>query len=96
MTIMVDDAYIPAKVGRHQARWCHLMSDTSREELHEFAEKIGLKRSWFQDHPRLYHYDVTEGMRRKAVAAGAEEVSQKELSRRMIRARMDRIRDEQR
>ena len=36
----------------------HLVSDNSLDELHEFAQKIGLKRKWFQD-KRLPHYDIT-------------------------------------
>lgn len=85
MTVMVDDAFIPARVGRHSSRWCHLMSDASVEELHEFAQRIGCRRSWFQDHPNLAHYDLTEAMRRKAIAAGAREVSSKEMARAMWR-----------
>lgn len=51
----------------------HLVSDTSLQELHEFARKIGLKRHWFQRgksrrHP---HYDLFRGMHGKAMEAGA-------------------------
>jgi hypothetical protein len=49
----------------------HLGAD-SFEELHEFAQKIGLKREWFQANHRYKHYDiVTESKRRRAVKAGA-------------------------
>ena len=69
MTIYVDNAMIPAKVGRFDARWCHLVSDQiDPTELHEFAARIGLRRAWFQRGTRLGehdpagdHYDVTEG-----------------------------------
>lgn len=85
MTIYVDSAMIPARVGRHNSRWCHLMGDDlDPTELHTFADRIGLKRAWFQAGKRLGrpgepdpvgdHYDVTEGMRRAAVAAGAVEI----------------------
>lgn len=40
------------------------------EELHLFAEKIGLKRSWFQGD----HYDVSNSMGAKAIKAGAEPI----------------------
>jgi hypothetical protein len=81
MTVYVDDANIPATVAngraRHTSRWCHLFSDTSDAELHEFAARIGLKRAWFQkpDSPLQTHrhYDLTAGKRRQAVAAGAVE-----------------------
>jgi hypothetical protein len=36
----------------------HLATNGPIEELHEFAQSIGLKREWFQDHPRHPHYDV--------------------------------------
>jgi hypothetical protein len=53
---------------------CHLLADTE-EELHAFAASIGLKRGWFQEHPRLWHYDLTASRRRMAVARGAEQMS---------------------
>lgn len=76
MAVYVDNAFIKAQVGRIKARWCHLMADTP-EELHEFAQRIGLRRSWAQheDRPNLLHYDVTESVRAKAVRAGAKEIT---------------------
>lgn len=56
--------------------WCHLTADSTRE-LHAFAARLGLRRSWFQHKARAPwqdHYDVTEGMRHKAVALGAVEL----------------------
>lgn len=47
MAVYVDNMRINAKAGRTSGIWCHLTADTS-SELHEFAAKIGLKRSWFQ------------------------------------------------
>jgi hypothetical protein len=53
---------------------CHLFSE-SLPELHAFAARIGLKHSWFQRKPgKLPHYDLTDNMRAKAIAAGAIEV----------------------
>lgn len=57
---------------------CHLAAD-SVEELHAFARKIGLHRSWFQDKPELPHYDLTYGMRNRAVVFGAIEVDRKKI-----------------
>jgi hypothetical protein len=57
-------------------RWkksCHLFAD-SLEELHDFAQKIGMKKEWFQD-GRLPHYDLTLTRRKEAVKQGAIEVS---------------------
>lgn len=53
-------------------------------ELHELAKKIGLKPLWFQDHPRVPHYDLVSSRRRLAVAQGAVEVTSKELFERCV------------
>lgn len=49
---------------------CHMYAD-SLEELHAMAQEIGLKRSWFQDHRMLAHYDLTPFMRQRAIRKGA-------------------------
>jgi len=53
---------------------CHMMSDTSLEELHTFADHLGLKREWFQQ-GSAPHYDLSQGKRALAVKLGAVEVS---------------------
>ena len=89
MAVYVDDANIPATVpnGRrsHTSTWCHLTAD-SQEELHEFAARLGLKRSWFQpgrpvggNPGPFWHYDVTAGKRAQAVRLGALEVSARDM-----------------
>jgi hypothetical protein len=50
--------------------WCHLVAD-SLDELHSFASRIGLRRSWFQDRASFPHYDVTTAVRERALSAGA-------------------------
>jgi hypothetical protein len=60
-------------------RWCHLVSDTSLDELHEFAGRVGIPRRAFQGD----HYDVPEERRNGVVAAGAIEVGSRELVRRL-------------
>src|ERR1019366_8376533 len=51
MTVYVDDSNIPARVRNgsvtHDSTWCHLFAD-SQDELHTFAQKLGLIRSYFQ------------------------------------------------
>lgn len=80
MTIYVDDAFIKAKVKQHDSRWCHMLSDQKDpEELHLFAESIGLKRAYFQAAKNYspwwhQHYDLTEGKRKQAIAKGATEI----------------------
>jgi alkanesulfonate monooxygenase SsuD/methylene tetrahydromethanopterin reductase-like flavin-dependent oxidoreductase (luciferase family) len=49
------------------------MTADTLAELHEMAERIGLKRAWFQEHPRFPHYDLTRNKRRMAVKCGAIE-----------------------
>lgn len=60
-------------------RWtqgCHMVADTE-DELHDFARKIGLRRAWHQPSPphSVSHYDLNQGRRKAAVAAGAVELS---------------------
>ena len=62
--------------------WCHMVSDSSLEELHVFAQRLGLRREQFQEHGRLPHYDLRPVAREKALSLGAEAVGSKELFRR--------------
>lgn len=63
----------------------HMVSDTNLEELHNFAQEIGLKREWFQD-KRLPHYDlIGNRMLQKAIKEGAIFVDPKTLVRVMYR-----------
>lgn len=92
MTVYVDDIRIPARVGKINARWSHLIADT-QEELHDFARHLGLIQSWFQDpavngkpkaHPGTreaenWHYDVTDSKRKLAIELGAVPVPWDEL-----------------
>lgn len=57
---------------------CHLFANTLAE-LHEAADRIGLKRVWFQGHPRLPHYDLTAAKRVAAIRAGATGVGREFL-----------------
>jgi len=58
--------------------WCHMVAD-SIEELHVFADKLGINRQRFQDKPFRPHYDLRPRTRRKAVELGAKEVQRREL-----------------
>lgn len=62
------------RVRGRQIKSCHLFTDGEIEELHLFAEKIGMRRAWFQN-SRIPHYDLTPQRRRVAVAAGAKELT---------------------
>jgi hypothetical protein len=72
-------------VRRHPSgKWCHMVSDESVEELHEFAAGIGRKRKSFQSTSRP-HYDLRPSTRRLAVSMGAAELGMRDLVRRAIR-----------
>lgn len=64
---------------KHGKQWCHLWpADTTPEslqELHEVAQKIGLKRSYFQNHKWFPHYDLVPSKRKLAIERGAIEKS---------------------
>jgi hypothetical protein len=80
VTVVVDDLRMPARVAGLSARWSHLTAST-QTELHEFAARLGLRRAWFQDTAHgLWHYDVTDSMRRKAIALGATPLTLTEMS----------------
>lgn len=65
---------------------CHMTADTL-EELHAFAARIGMRRSWFQEHRICPHYDLTPGRREVAVRLGAVEETCLEGARRRRAAR---------
>lgn len=61
------------------SRWgrsCHLFADTV-EELHDFAARLGLRRDWFQDKPKLPHYDLNDVRREAAMELGATELGRR-------------------
>lgn len=76
MAIYVDDA---AVVWKGKKRF-HLGA-TSVDELHRFADSIGINRCWFHAGARHPHYDVTESQRAAALLAGAQAVTSRELVR---------------
>ena len=69
------------KKGWRWSSYCHMFAD-SEEELHEFANKIGMRRIWFQD-GRLPHYDLTAKRRQLAVRLGAIEVDSSWVKQRL-------------
>lgn len=82
MNVYVDDLIEWGKrPGWPYDSACHLMADTD-DELHAFAARLGLKRSWAQkmDHPRqsFHHYDLTKTKRQQAVRMGAIEITTRE------------------
>lgn len=80
MVILIDHMRdVPRGKGWPFRRAAHMVSTKSFAELHEFAAELGLKREWFQGD----HYDISTQYHRYARDKGAEEVSSRELVKRM-------------
>ena len=81
MTIYVDD---------YRMKWkgmvmSHMVSDTSTEELIEFAKKLRLKPQWIQKQGTWReHFDVSESKRQLAIKLGAVPLQFMELHKKII------------
>jgi hypothetical protein len=73
VTVYIDPPNWPG----HGRWWSHLVSDTSYDELHRFAERLGVPRRAFERD----HYDLPSHRDADAVRAGAVEVSSREVVR---------------
>lgn len=79
MTVYVDRLCVYPQKAKSGGRYfgsgkqsCHMATDQDDPtELHELAERIGLRREWYQEHPTLGHYDLTPHKRAMALTAGA-------------------------
>ncbi len=74
--------------GTYMVPWFGLTADTE-EELHPFAERLGLYRHFYrppapagpQHVPGVGHYDLDQGERDRAVAGGAQAVRIRKLDK---------------
>ena len=82
MVVLIDPPSWPA----HGRAWSHLVSDLSLEELHTFAGALGVPARGFEGD----HYDLPEERYSAAVQAGAQQVSSRELLRRLRAAGLRR------
>jgi hypothetical protein len=80
--ILID----PPNAAGHGRLWSHLASDTSFEELHEFARLIAIPERGFDRD----HYDVPSEWYDRVVAAGATPISSRALVARLIAAGLRR------
>lgn len=95
MAVYIDSAFTEGDWGKWNGGG-HLQADTT-EELHEFAAKLGLKRSWAQlrpKRPEMDHYDCTRSKRELALKLGAVDEDMRGSARRTI-ARMERRKAEE-
>lgn len=65
---------------------CHMIADTL-DELHAMADRIGIRRKWFQSQSSTPHYDICKAKRALAVKAGAVECGLHEFVDHMRRVR---------
>ncbi len=75
VSILID----PPVWTAHGRRWSHLVSDSSLEELHGFARRLGIPERAFEGD----HYDLPEDRYAAVVSAGAIPVTSRELLRRL-------------
>lgn len=86
MSLIID----PPNAPGHGRMWSHLASDVSYEELHAFAERLGLpERAFDRD-----HYDIPEDWYDRVVAMGAEPIGSRELIERLRAAGLRRPKSE--
>lgn len=80
MAVYVDDMRAPYR----GMVMCHMMAD-STAELMAMADCIGVARKWIQKPgSRREHFDICMAKRALAVKAGAIEMTQRELAKRMF------------
>lgn len=73
MTVYVD--HPQHLLGR--MKMSHMLAD-SLDELHAMADRIGLKREWFQTRSTP-HYDVCKAKRALAIKHGAVEIDRRQV-----------------
>ncbi|MET7476327.1 DUF4031 domain-containing protein [Streptomyces sp. NPDC005648] len=82
MTVYIDPPDWPG----HGRMWSHLVSDVSFDELRSFADGLGVPRRAFERD----HYDIPSHRYAEVVAAGAVEVSSREVVRLLVESGLRR------
>ena len=88
MTVHVDEC----RWSHRDHMWCHMVSDTSLEELHDFARVLGIPERGFHGD----HYDLPRHVRDEAVRLGAVQVSSRDIVRILSRAGLRLTADQRR
>lgn len=89
VSVYVDDAFVAGDWGFWTGGG-HMQADTL-EELHAMAERLGLRRAWFQSKPSRPwhdHYDLTRRHRAEAARLGAILVTSREAVQRNREVRL--------
>ena len=76
--------------GYRYTEFCHLLAD-DRDELHRMADRLGVPRRFFQDHPVRWHYDLPAHVRAEALRQGAVAVDRAAVAA-LLRARRAALR----
>jgi hypothetical protein len=89
VSVYVDDGFVDGDWGFWTGGG-HMQADTP-EELHAMADRLGLRRSWFQSKPgRPWHdhYDLTRSNRDLALRLGVIAVTRREAVKRNREVRL--------
>lgn len=78
MAVYVDSA----NISYRNMIMCHMIADTI-DELHDMADKIGSKRSWFQKNASFPHYDIPLFRKKEALKHGAILLNRREMALKM-------------
>ncbi len=83
--------YVDSPIWKWRGKyWCHLLAD-SLNELHAFADLLGLQSEWFQKKARFPHYDITKNIRLKALRMGAIEANNRTIAEKAIQLRAEYV-----
>jgi hypothetical protein len=75
MSVYVDSEQ---NAFRHM-KMSHMVADTL-DELHAMAQRLGLRRSWFQvSRSGMPHYDICQTKREQAIKLGAIEINRRKM-----------------
>lgn len=88
MAVYVDDMRAPYR----NMRMAHMLA-TSEEELHAMADRIGVKRKWWQspDKTSGSHYDICLAKRELALKAGAIPITLRQAAAMNFRRRVEGV-----
>jgi len=88
MTVYIDDMY-KTSMGRFgRMKMSHMIADT-KAELLQMADRIGVARKWLQKPGTPdEHFDVSQGCRDLAIAAGAVPITLRQTGAMVMLRRM--------